>query len=121
MAEKPVAKASAALEKSRDTTPARFIYALGIRNVGEVTAKDLARHFGSLDELLAAGVEELQEAPDVGPVVAESIASFLAERHNREVIEQLRAAGGHWKGGEKARAAPAGALPGENGAGHRTA
>src|SRR5260221_4668931 len=79
MAEKSAANVSAAIEKSKDTTLARFIYALGIRNVGEVTAKDLARHFGSLDELLAAGVEELQEAPDVGPVVPESIASFLAE------------------------------------------
>jgi len=113
LADKSARNVHAAIEKSKDTTLARFIYALGIRNVGEVTAKDLARHFGSLDELLAAGVEELQEAPDVGPVVAESIASFLAERHNREVIEQLRAAGVHWKEGEKARAAPSGPFAGK--------
>jgi DNA ligase (NAD+) len=100
MAEKSAANVVAGIEKSRDTTLARFIYALGIRNVGEVTAKDLARHFGSLDALMAADVEALQGTPDVGPIVAESIAGFFAERHNREVIEQLRAAGVHWKEGE---------------------
>jgi DNA ligase (NAD+) len=102
MAEKSAANVVAGIDRSRDTTLARFIYALGIRNVGEVTAKDLARHFGSLDALMAADVEQLQEAPDVGPIVAESIARFFAERHNREVIEQLRAAGVHWKESEGA-------------------
>jgi DNA ligase (NAD+) len=99
MAEKSAANVVAAIAKSRETTLARFIHALGIRNVGEVTAKDLARHFGSLDALMQADAEALQEAPDVGPVVAESIARFFAERHNREVIEQLRAAGVSWKEG----------------------
>ena len=99
MAEKSAANVHAAIAKSRDTTLARFIYALGIRNVGEVTAKDLALHFGTLDALMDASVDELQEAPDVGPVVADSIAGFFRERHNREVIEQLRAAGVHWKEG----------------------
>jgi DNA ligase (NAD+) len=105
MAEKSASNVFAAIEKSKGTTLARFIYALGIRNVGEVTGKDLASHFGTLDALLDAGIEQLQEAPDVGPVVAESIASFFRERHNREVIEQLRAAGVRWKEGEPARAA----------------
>ncbi len=99
MAEKSAANVVDAIAKSKDTTLGRFVYALGIRNVGEVTAKDLARHFGGIDALMEASVEQLQEAPDVGPVVAESIASFMGERHNREVIEQLRAAGVHWKEG----------------------
>jgi len=96
MAEKSAANVKAAIDKSRKTTLHRFIYSLGIRNVGEVTAKDLARHFGSLDRLMQADVDSLQEAPDVGPIVAESIARFFAEPHNREVIEQLRAAGIRW-------------------------
>jgi DNA ligase (NAD+) len=96
MAEKSATNLYEAIEKSKKTTLGRFIYALGIRNVGEVTAKDLARHFGTLDRLMDASVEELQEAPDVGPVVAESIAGFFRERHNREVVEQLRAAGVSW-------------------------
>ena len=83
-------------KNSKNTTLARFIYALGIRNVGEATAKDLARHFGSLDNLLATDAESLQQVHDVGPVVAQSIVAFLAEAHNREVIAQLRASGVHW-------------------------
>ena len=113
MAEKSAANVAAAIEKSKETTLARFVYALGIRNVGEVTAKDLARHFGSLDALLEATPEQLQETPDVGPVVAESIAGFLRERHNLEVIGQLRAAGVRWKEGERAKAAPAGPFAGK--------
>jgi DNA ligase (NAD+) len=96
MGEKSAANLLAAIESSKDTTLARFIYALGIRNVGEATAKDLARHFGSLDALMNAGEEGLRQVADVGPVVAASIAQFFAEPHNREVIEQLRAAGIHW-------------------------
>jgi len=102
MAEKSASNLLAAIDKSRQTTLARFIFALGIRNVGEATAKDLARHFGSLDALLAANLEALQQVPDIGPVVATSIGRFFAERHNREVIEQLRAAGVHWPEGEPA-------------------
>ena len=100
MAEKSAANILAAIERSKATTLARFIYALGIRNVGEATAKDLARHFGNLDALLQADEARLQQVPDVGPVVAASIARFFAEPHNREVIEQLRAAGVHWPEGE---------------------
>jgi DNA ligase (NAD+) len=89
-----------ALEKSKHTTLARFIYALGIRNVGEATAKDLARHFGSFDALAQASEEALQQVADVGPVVAEAIVQFFAEPHNRDVISQLRAAGVQWEEGE---------------------
>jgi len=81
--------------------------------VGEVTAKDLARHFGTLDALMDASVEQLMEAPDVGPVVAESIAGFFRESHNREVIEQLRAAGVRWEEGPPARPAAAGPFTGK--------
>jgi DNA ligase (NAD+) len=85
-----------ALEKSKDTTLARFLYALGIRHVGESTAKALARHFGSLDRIVAAGVDQLVEVGDIGPVVAQSIRTFFDQAHNREVVEALRAAGVHW-------------------------
>ena len=108
MGEKSVNNLLAAVEHSKRTTLARFIYALGIRNVGEATAKDLAQHFGSLDNLLAADVESLQQVPDVGPVVAQSIADFLAEAHNREVMEHLRACGVHWA---EHQPLPAAALP----------
>jgi DNA ligase (NAD+) len=96
MADKSAANLVAGIEASKQTTLARFLYALGIRHVGETTAKDLARHFGSLDRLMAASVERLQEAPDVGPVVAQSIRTFFDQPHNREVVEQLRAAGLAW-------------------------
>jgi len=93
MAEKSAANLVAAVENSKRTTLARFIYALGIRNVGESTAQDLARYFGNLDRIMQADLEALQQVPDVGPVVAQSIVGFFAEPHNREVIEQLLAAG----------------------------
>ena len=84
------------------TTLARFIFALGIRNVGEATAKELARHFGNLDRLMAADADNLQEVADVGPIVAQCIVEFFAEPHNHEIIEQLRAAGVYWAEGEAA-------------------
>ncbi len=93
MAEKSAANLLGSLDKARSTTLARFIFALGIRHVGESTARDLASHFGSLDALMAADEAALLEVPDVGPVVAQSIARFFAQAHNREVIEELRAAG----------------------------
>jgi DNA ligase (NAD+) len=105
MGEKSARNLLAAIERSRHTTLARFIFALGIRNVGETTARDLARHFGSLDALIAAGEEGLQQVPDVGPVVARSIVAFVGEPHNIEVIEQLRAAGVRWDEGEPASVA----------------
>ena len=112
MAEKSAANVVAAIERSKSTTLARFVFGLGIRHVGEVTAKDLAAHFGTLDALMAADAAQLQEAPDVGPVVAESVAGFFAESHNREGIAMLRAAGVHWTEGEPRRAA-AGAFAGK--------
>jgi DNA ligase (NAD+) len=96
MGDKSAHNLLAAIEHSKKTTLARFIYALGIRNVGETTAKDMARHFGSLDHFMAADAERLQQVRDVGPIVAQSIVAFFAEPHNREVIAQLRASGMHW-------------------------
>jgi DNA ligase (NAD+) len=93
MAEKSAANVVAAIEKSKRTTLARFIYALGIRNVGETTARDLAQHFGSIEEIWSADSETLQQVPAIGPVVAQSIAQFFAEPHNKDVIQQLLAAG----------------------------
>ena len=113
MAEKSADNLHKAIEKSKKTTLPRFIYALGIRNVGEVTAKDLARHFGTLDALLDASAEQLQEAPDVGPVVAESIAAFFAEKHNRQVIDELRAARLEWDEHAPARRASTGPFAGK--------
>jgi DNA ligase (NAD+) len=102
MAEKSAANLVAELERSRDTTLDRLIYALGIRNVGETTARDLARHFGDLDPLSRASAEELAQAPDVGPVVARSIRQFFDEAHNRQVVKALQDAGVRWP-----KAAPA--------------
>lgn len=97
MAEKSAQNIIDALAKSKQTTLARFIYALGIRNVGEATAKDLARHFGNLEALVQADIAMLQAVPDVGPIVAESIREFFSEPHNREVIEHLIQCGIHWQ------------------------
>jgi len=113
MAEKSAANVVAGIEGSKATTLARFVFALGIRHVGEVTARDLARHFGGLDALMGADAAALQEAPDVGPVVAESVARFFAEPHNREIIAQLRAAGVRWPEGEPAARAPTGPFAGK--------
>jgi len=96
MANKSAQNILNALETSKNTTLARFIYALGMRNVGEATAKDLAKHFGKLPSLMNAGIEELLEVNDVGPVVAESITNFFSEAHNQSVITELLAAGINW-------------------------
>ncbi len=96
MADKSAGNLVAAIDKSKQTTLARFLYALGIRHVGETTAKDLARHFGALDRLMNATIDQLLEAPDVGPVVAQSIRTFCEQPHNREVVDRLRAAGITW-------------------------
>ncbi len=96
LGEKSAKKLVAALERSKRTTYPRFLYALGIADVGEATALALANDFGSLEELLGADEERLQQVPDVGPVVAANIRAFFHERHNVEVIEKLQAAGIHW-------------------------
>jgi DNA ligase (NAD+) len=97
MAEKSAANLVAGLEKSKRTTLGRFLYSLGIRHVGESTARDLARHFGSLDRVVDATETQLLEVTDVGPVVARSIRTFFDQPHNREVLEQLRACGVVWE------------------------
>ncbi len=102
MGEKSATNLLAGLEKSRQTTLARFLFALGIRQVGETTAKDLARHFGSLDRIMDATPEQLLQVKDVGPIVAAAIRTFFDQPHNREVVEQLRAAGITWPEGEGA-------------------
>ncbi|HRA36197.1 MAG: NAD-dependent DNA ligase LigA [Xanthomonadales bacterium] len=99
------------IERSRATKLERLLYALGIRDVGESTARVLARHFGSLQAIAQADEAALQETPDVGPVVAARIAAFFREAHNREVIEALRARGVHWPEGPPQRE-PAGPLAG---------
>ena len=96
MADKSAANLVAALDKSKQTTLPRFLYALGIRHVGEATARDLAAHFGALDRVMDASEAQLLEVNDVGPVVAQSIHTFFEQPHNREVVEQLRAAGIRW-------------------------
>ncbi|HEX5682872.1 MAG TPA: NAD-dependent DNA ligase LigA [Ideonella sp.] len=96
MGEKSAQNLLAGIEKSKSTTLSRFLYSLGIRQVGETTAKDLARHFGNIDRLMDARLEELLEVTDVGPIVAESIRHFFDQPHHREVVEQLRAAGVRW-------------------------
>ncbi len=93
---KSAANLIAALDKSKETTLARFIYALGIRHVGESTARDLAAHFKSLQALMDADSDELLKVNDVGEVIAQSIIHFFEEEHNREVIEKLIAEGVHW-------------------------
>jgi DNA ligase (NAD+) len=96
MGDRSVLNLLEAIEKSKSTTLPRFLYGLGIRHVGETTAKDLARHFGDIDKLMDASVEQLLEVDDVGPIVANSVRAFFDQPHHREVVEQLRAAGVHW-------------------------
>lgn len=106
MADKSANNLLEALEKSKSTTLPRFLFGLGIRHVGEATAKELARHFGKLDAVMEATEEQLLEVSDVGPIVAKSIRTFFDQPHNREVVEQLRACGVHWTEGEPAARAP---------------
>ncbi|MGG1943276.1 NAD-dependent DNA ligase LigA [Trinickia sp. NRRL B-1857] len=101
-----------AIEKAKHTKLERFIFALGIPDVGESTAKDLARHFGSLDPVMDASVETLMEVEGIGPIVAESIHQFFAEEHNRTVIDQLRV-NVSWPEGPPAPRAPQGVLAGK--------
>lgn len=106
MAKKSAQNVLNALEKSKSTTLARFIYALGIRHVGESTAKELARHFGGIDALMAASTDQLLEVADIGPVVGRSIRDFFDDPLNVELVEQLRATGVHWTESEPGHAAP---------------
>lgn len=102
MGQKSAANVIDAISASKKTTFDRFIYALGIRNVGEQTAKDLAAHFGDLEALVQADGDALQSVPDVGPVVAHSVFRFFREPHNRQVIDRLIKAGVYWEKVERA-------------------
>lgn len=106
MAEKSAVNLVAALDKSKATTLERFIFALGIREVGETTAQTLAREFGELEPLMAADIEALEAVRDIGPVVARHVVDFFAERHNRDVIEKLCKAGISWPATEKPQQQP---------------
>jgi DNA ligase (NAD+) len=96
MGEKSADNVLSAIERSKETTLARFLFALGIREVGEATAAALAQHFGSLEALLGASFEQVQQVPDVGPVVAAQLTDFFARDENRRVISQLQQAGVRW-------------------------
>ena len=96
MAEKSGQNLLDAIEKSKKTTLPRFIYALGIRNVGESTAKDLAGFYGDLNEIMKQTEESLQLVPDIGPTVAKSISDFFKQNKNREVIQSLIKLGVNW-------------------------
>jgi len=106
MADRSARNVLGALEQSKRTTLPRFLFGLGIRHIGEATAKDLARHFGTLDAIMDATPEQLLEINDVGPIVARSIHTFFQQPHNREVIAQLRACGVSWEEGAPAARAP---------------
>ena len=106
MAEKSAQNIVDALQKSKQTTLPRFIFGLGIRHVGEATAKELAKHFGKLDGIMDATEEQLLGVADVGPIVAKSLRTFFDQTHNREIVDQLRACGLTWEEGEPAARAP---------------
>jgi DNA ligase (NAD+) len=108
MGEKSAANVLAALTRSKQTTLSRFLHALGIRDVGEATAAALAKHFGTLAALQDASVGQIQEVPDVGPVIAAHVQAFFATRANERVIERLLAAGFSWP---ESRPRPASAQP----------
>jgi DNA ligase (NAD+) len=100
MAEKSANNVLASIEKSKQTTLPRFLFGLGIRHVGEATAKELARHFGKMDAIMDATLDQLLQVADVGPIVAQSLRTFFDQPHNREVVEQLRSCGVTWTEGE---------------------
>ena len=113
MGEKSAAKLVEALARSKKTTLPRFLYALGIRDVGEATAAALAEHFGALEMLESASEEQIQDVPDVGPVVAAHVHHFFQQAHNREVIAELRRHGVHWPAIAARKASTEGPLTGK--------
>jgi len=96
MGEKSAQNLLAGIEASKATTLPRFLFSLGIRHVGETTAKDLAQHFADLDALMNASEDDLLQVRDVGPIVARSVRHFFDQAHHREIVERLRAAGVYW-------------------------
>jgi DNA ligase (NAD+) len=113
MGEKSAANLIAAIEASKSTTLSRFLFALGIREVGEATAANLATHFGNLTAIESASQEDLEKVTDVGPVVASRIRAFFAEPHNLDVIRNLEKSGVHWVDSEPEEAPREGALSGK--------
>jgi DNA ligase (NAD+) len=113
MGEKSAANLIAAIEGSKSTTLSRFLFALGIREVGEATAANLATHFGNLTAIESASQEDLEKVTDVGPVVASRIRAFFAEPHNLDVIRNLEKSGVHWVDSEPEEAPREGALSGK--------
>jgi DNA ligase (NAD+) len=113
MGEKSAENLVNSIEASRETTLDRFLYALGIREVGEATAAALATHFGKLDGIMAATEEDLVVVPDVGPIVASRIRAFFDEEHNRDVIKSLQDHGVHWKESEPLQSPAEGPLTGK--------
>jgi DNA ligase (NAD+) len=113
MGEKSAGNIVAAIEKSKETTLARFLYGLGIREVGEATANALANYFGSLERIMQASEDDLKAVEDIGPVVASRIAAFFGESHNRKIIGELVSAGLHWPETEGGKPAEEGALAGK--------
>jgi DNA ligase (NAD+) len=113
MGEKSADNLLESIEKSKETTLSRFLYALGIREVGEATASALASFYGKLEAIMSASEEQLQAVPDVGPVVASRIRAFFSESHNAEVIQKLRDSGVHWQDSEPASTATDGRLAGK--------
>lgn len=107
MGQRSAEKLLAAIERSRETSLPRFLYALGIRDVGEATALALAQHFGTLETLMHADAAAIEQVPDVGPIVAARVTAFFADPRNRRMIERLRKAGVHWR---NFAATPAGAV-----------
>ena len=108
MGEKSAKNVVDAIDRSKDTTLPRLLFALGIPQVGESTARALAEQFGNLDALMQANAAQIEETPDVGPVVSAEVAKFFADERARDVIARLRASGVNWKDLEVQRAA---ALP----------
>jgi len=113
MGEKSADNLLKSIEKSKETTLSRFLYGLGIREVGEATASALASFYGKLEAIMGAQEEELQNVPDVGPIVASRIRAFFNESHNAEVIQRLRDSGVHWKDSKPATTTTVGALAGK--------
>ena len=113
MGEKSAENLVASINASRETTLVRFLYALGIREVGEATAASLASYFGKLDAIMSASEEDLVAVPDVGPVVASRIQAFFDEPHNRDVISALQDYGVHWQETEPQRRPADGPLAGK--------
>jgi DNA ligase (NAD+) len=114
MGEKSAENLIKAIEASKSTNLSRFLYALGIREVGDATAASVASYFGNLPAIIGATTEQLMKVPDVGPVVAARIRDFLDEEHNLQIITRLQELGVHWKDEDPMQAAEDGPLSGKS-------